>query len=1312
MDDASFLSKCLFLWVERTMWTGLRRPLTNEDRLPLPRFLDPRDLHAKFAESWANEVERTKAGGKAKARQPSVLRALLKIVGGKIAFAFTMQTLSVATKFACVLLLRRLVTMILEGGSSLEESVTVAVLLGLFNAFEAFCNSMATWQLTLATHGITGCIAQAVLKKGFRLHTGVQGKFRRGDLVTLALSECNRLVEMSGILMLGASAPIMLVFAIVLLGVLVGPSILAILVAVALTICIIHQIGKMQGKSFRSKAIWQGKRLATMNEMLQSVRFTKFYALEEHYEQQTEQYRSRELGALKWMKLSLASSWPLASTVPITTSAIIFTLQILLNGELPSPPDTLAVVAAARYMYFPFAFFGGAWGACGMLVAVTGRMRTLLEQPEVDERPFLPAAGGTGPGLEIKSRDFRWSLEGEKAPTLKSISLSIPRGELWAVVGPLGSGKSSLLAAAVGTIACEGEGGQAVLASGPSRTYVAQEPMVVNATLRENVLFGIEEDEDLEARYAAALEAAALKHDLSILPAGDATEIGEKGLTLSGGQKARVALARAVLASKPGSLVLLDDPLAAVDAHVGSHLFSRCIVETLGETTRLLVTNQLQFLNHPAVAKVLVMEEGKVVEEGRFAELLARPESRLARMAAAVGGGKGCSAEESEGGEGEAAVETKKTAAAVATEPAAEEEKGGQSGQLTRSEDKKSGAVTFAAFKFYITALGGWPVFCVLGLFSWCFHLTEFGPDLFLAVWQDDLLGRSQEWYLGIWLLLGFCGGLLNLCSRLVWVAATTHAARRIHQQLLRKVLHCTTSFFDRTPSGRIMNKLGEDQMLADWTAALQLEVTCISLLSNVDVVALTIFVRPFIAPIVAVFALCFLGLREVHRRTNREAMRLYLVSKSPLFSSFEETLSGITTIVAFGREGHFQGRFEEALRVNQAWLITRDATNLWIEQRLCVLGALVVTALGLQMVLLPGSVSPSISAVAVIFALTLGFHLKTLVYFLVQLEGTFASVERILQFTQTAELEPPRALLPDEELRRVGWPAADADLVFEDVCLRYLPHLPPALNRFSASLRAQEKVGIVGRTGSGKSTIMGALFRLFRLEGGRILLGGVDIATCGLALLRTKVTIVPQDPILFSGELRKNLDPLAQRSDGELWDSLKRCSLADLVASMEGGLGTAVSEGGRNFSLGERQVLCLARALLRGTRVLCLDEATANVDPENDQRIQRILSVEVSHCLVLTIAHRLHTVLKSDRIMVLDKGSLAQLDSPGVLLTTDGIFKELATQAGITQEDLRAAQSPGSAGQAEEPATPSRKRKVPPHGDGSGPGAPQIVDL
>jgi ABC-type multidrug transport system fused ATPase/permease subunit len=395
------------------------------------------------------------------------------------------------------------------------------------------------------------------------------------------------------------------------------------------------------------------------------------------------------------------------------------------------------------------------------------------------------------------------------------------------------------------------------------------------------------------------------------------------------------------------------------------------------------------------------------------------------------------------------------------------------------------------------------------------------------------------------------------------------------------------------------------------------------------------------------------------------------MITKSPVFSIFEETLSGSSTIYAFGRENVFFKRFEDALCTNLQWMLSKEVSNNWAQQRLEILASVVVLSLSLLLVLTSGSVSTSIAAASVVFSLSCGESLNFFTSFLVIVEGSFASVERVKEFSEQLEQEPPWRLPSDAYSEMQKWPGSDPELVFEGVSVRYLPHMPRALDSLSFRLAAREKLGIVGRTGSGKSTVMGALFRLFPLEQGRVLLGGVDTSQTGIGLLRRQITIVPQDPILFSGKLRRNLDPLENCSDHVMWDALKRSSLSELVESLPGGLNANVADGGSNFSVGERQVFCLVRALLRGTQVLCLDEATANVDPTNDARIQRILQEDVAHCVVLTIAHRLRTVLNSDRILVLDGGHLAQLDTPQELLSKQGVFRDLAHHAGITLSDI-----------------------------------------
>eukprot|EP00931_Biecheleriopsis_adriatica_P106427 TRINITY_DN8088_c0_g5_i1.p1 TRINITY_DN8088_c0_g5~~TRINITY_DN8088_c0_g5_i1.p1 ORF type:complete len:1305 (-),score=211.21 TRINITY_DN8088_c0_g5_i1:124-4038(-) len=1273
MDSAGPFSRALFLWFQPVMRAGFRHPLQASDAIQLPKQLVSSTIRCQFQERLNAE----QSWAKTHSKPPRVMRMLLRMNSTQMAWAVFCQLLSVGSKFGAVILLRIVVQVATRKEEErLVEGILASLGLLVMNMLEGIMSSQANFQFQLAVYAWMEAFAQAVLWKGTKLHPAVQDQNRRGSLVTLALSDLSRVVEMANIVMLGLGAPFMLIFAFISLILLIGPMVLAATVVCVVVFYLIKKIGQKNGTSFRGKMMWQGSRMSVLNEMLQSVRFTKYYTMEDHYQAQLLQKRAQESGQLKVMKLAIAFTWPTAALVPTCTFLAAFVMYVSVYGSLPPPEDAMAVLAVARFLFVPFAFLGSCMGSVNMLLTSAGRLGQLLSQPEIT-RVILDKADSDPIAVRLKG-SFSWGLPAsEERPTLPSLGLDVPRGELWVVVGGLGSGKSSLLSAILGDMSVVSKGEvdeqSAVKISGPSCAYVTQVPMVANATLRDNVTFGFSTSqgpEKFEARYEAALEAAALGPDLDVLPSGDQTEIGEKGITLSGGQKARVAVARAVMASLPGGLVLLDDPLAAVDAHVGAHLFNECIVKALAGTTRVLVTNQLQYLSHAEVSRILVMEDGEVVEQGTYAELTSDASSRFSKMTGSLGGAQAAPADAQA-----AAAETssKQEVKALRNSIAPVSAPNGD-GKLVKKEHKAEGNVGMKTFKFWINALGGWHVFVFLFFCSWWFHLAEMIPDCILVAWQEDALGLSQDTYFISWVAASLVFVFFMFLSRGVWVSHTLKASNRILRMMLSHVLNCPIGFFDQTPSGRIMNRFGEDQMICDFSLALQMEVFCIICWQLSDKVVLAMLAEPILAAIAPLLVAAFVFIREIHRRNSREMIRWWMVTKSPVFNAFEEILSGASTIFAFGQDSYFVRRFDEALETNLVWLLAKDASNLWVDIRLYCLSATVVACVSLLMVCLPDlSIGiPALGGISLVYSLEMGFHLRTLSFFTVQIEGSFASIERLQEFAENLPQEALREREQDKGLVEKGWPGRGCTLVFQNVCLRYLPHMPPALDDLSVSLQGREKIGLVGRTGSGKSTIMSALFRLVELESGQIFLGGQDIAKIGLGLLRKQITIVPQDPILFSGRLRRNLDPTDACDDATIWKALGRCSLESLAPESQGGLDVTVDEGGTNFSVGERQMISLVRALLRDAAVLCLDEATANVDPISDAKIQKVLANELDDCLVLTIAHRLHTVMHSDRILVLDRGRLVQCDSPRELLAQPGIFKELAAQAGLSSEDER----------------------------------------
>jgi ABC-type multidrug transport system fused ATPase/permease subunit len=1253
-DEAGCLSRALFLWAQPMVRAGFSRPLQENDGVMLPRRLVPKVIHNEFSIAWQAELS-------SKSGQPSLLKILWRVLGGYLRLALIVQVGVVVTKFGCVMLLRRLVQIVSEGeDESRGQGIVVIVLLCFLSCTEGVLAANASYNYQLSLVGLSGCFAHSVLRKGMILHPDVQEGNKRGDLVNLALSDCNRLFEMSLITMQGLLAPLLLVIGFVLLSVILGPLVLSAFVISSAASVILHRLGKLSGASFRNKMKCQGNRIAVVNEFLQSVRFTKYYVLEEHYKSQVMHHRHLEMRHLRRQKLAGVLNWFTAAGVPCIITAFILSFYRLVHGGLPAPEDTFALIATVRFMYLPFAFFGDFLNAVNIILAATGRLRKLLMLPEVQPAPLLPICNSEdGAAVLINGQSFSWYSNPAQPVALASIDMQIPQGELWVVVGEIGSGKSSLISAVLGHVLATGSDSSspAVQSSGPSRAYVSQEPMIMNATIKENIIFGTDDfKNNMQIAYEEALWDTALGPDLEIMPARDFTEIGEKGITLSGGQKARIALARAVFASKPGGLVLLDDPLAAVDAHVGAHIFEHCICKALKSTTRILVTNQLHFLANPAISHIIVMSHGSIAEQGTFEQLTTNTTSHLSRMASTLGGIEAWKSKRSESKDFvQRPLGNKEPADQKIPDPSA---------VLTDKEASREAAVTWTTMFFYVRQVNPCLFACaVIG--CWFFHLGELLPDLFLAAWQDDIWAMTQDTFASLWLIILFSGWLILLLSRTSWIVIAEHAGKRIHTKMLERLLCCTTSFFDRTPSGQIMNRFGEDQSLVDWIAPMFLEVLFLVSFKGLDMLALPIIAYPQGAPIIGFVLVAFMLGREVHRRSNRETIRWWITSKSPLYSIFEEALTGVPTIFAFGREQYFFNRFEDALTLNLRWILSREASNHWANQRFCFIGAVVVATFAAFMLFTSSPVSTSFGTVAIIQTLMLGENFQWMSYFLVQVEGMFTSVERARQFTSLLEQEPPRFQPADKSLA-LDWPPVQSSLEFRSVSIRYFPHMPRALDSLTIHILPLENIGIVGRTGSGKSTIMGAVFRLFPLESGQIIFGGVDVSSLGLAFLRTRITIVPQDPVLFSGDLRRNLDPLSKHSDSTLLDTLKQCGLEEIVNKLEGGIHAAVAEGGTNFSVGEKQVLCLARALLRKARILCLDEATANVDPTNDARIQKVLSSDLENCISMIIAHRLHTVMNCDRILVLDAGKLAQFDKPQVLLSQPGIFQNLADKAGL----------------------------------------------
>jgi len=881
------------------------------------------------------------------------------------------------------------------------------------------------------------------------------------------------------------------------------------------------------------------------------------------------------------------------------------------------------------------------------------------------------------------------------AVTLHGVAVTVARGHIVAVVGGTGEGKSSLLAAILGDLpALQPERGSLVRGS---VAYCAQQSWIFSGTVRENILFGRPFD---SRKYREALRAADLEADLDQM-GGDDTELGERGVNVSGGQKQRISLARAFYADS--DIYILDDVLSALDAAVAARIFERYLEQGLrarGKTV-IFATNRLEFVS--ACDEVIVLSAGAVHASGPVGQV--RQSSHLfATLMASTeeeGAGADTDALPDQGAEGTlagapapASAELAPQAAAGGTgdEPEDTSRVGGLATSAARTlvaaEHRDKGQLSSAVVLAYLRAAGGlWASLGVVLLFG-----TKTGCDYaanwWLSVWsahngEAEAAARGSggswldgdhgtAWWLSGYLLAQLAGVCATLASQLSLAMGGLRASRHLAARLASSLLSAPTSFFHANPTGRLINVATKDQRDVDQVLVTNLAITLMismSLLATLCVVVASIWwTIILIVPLVAFF----LRTRNIFQKSLIEIKRWGAVTRSPVYVLFAQSLDGLFTIRAYGASGHVLGRMGALVDANVRWDLAEQASARWLSMRLGWVGGMVTLACALGGVALRDTLGAASTGLMLSYALSLSFSLIMVTRLTSQTENNFNAVERVLHYGSTL---PEAGGLTAGTAPPQQWPT-EGRVEFEHVSVRYRPDLPNVLSDLSFRIDARAKVGIVGRTGAGKSSLVSALFRLVQPTEGAILIDGVDVLHMSLHSLRRALGIIPQEPVLLSGSIRYNLDPFGEASDVELWQALRQAHLADHVASLPARLEAEVAEGGSNFSIGQRQLLCMARALARRCHILVMDEATAAVDSETDRLIQISLRAAFRHATVLTIAHRLHTVIDSTQVMLLAQGRLVELGPPHDLLSDQtSAFSHLVDATGeASAAALRAA--------------------------------------
>uniref|UniRef100_A0AAR2KL59 ABC-type glutathione-S-conjugate transporter n=1 Tax=Pygocentrus nattereri TaxID=42514 RepID=A0AAR2KL59_PYGNA len=1281
VEDASFLSKILFWWFSGLVVKGYRSPLTAEDLWSLREKDTSKKIISDLEREWSMQcaklqqkercenvkalgcriTEQTQLLQKLRQEQSSgflLLRTLARTFGTYFLW-FSSKSLNLLNVVSITVFISShslLLGFVRDEDAPLWKGYLFAFTMFLLSCLQSLFNHQYMYACFTVGMRVKTAVMGLVYRKSLVISSAARRTCTVGEIVNLVSADTQKLMDFVVYFNAVWLAPIEIGLCLFFLWQHLGPSALAGIATVIFIFPLNGLIAKMRSK-LQVQMKYMDGRIKLMNEILSGIKILKFYAWEKAFKERVLGYRENELKALKKSQILYSVSIASFNSSTFLIAFAMFGVYVLIDEKnILDAQKVFVSMALINILKTPLSQLPFAMSTTMQAVVSLKRLGKFLCQDELKPDSVVRAPYSAGEWMINISVGFTVNLTTAWFCVLCRISVKVPHGSLVAVVGHVGSGKSSLLSAMLGEM--EKKSGNITVKG--SVAYVPQQAWIQNATMRENVVFG---QEKKESWYQSVLEACALLPDLEILPARDATEIGEKGLNLSGGQKQRVSLARAVY--RKADTYLLDDPLSAVDAHVGQHIFDRVIGPKgiLKNKTRVLVTHGLSFL--PQADLILVMADGEITESGSYTELL----NRRSTFSDFVKTFAGNEHKESSTHRGEPVnelhhikalnrviIQTMKPLSDSEQEQDLEEV-----GKLTEADKAHTGRVKLVMYVEYFRTIGLALIIPIVFLYAFQ-QAASLGYNYWLRLWADDPVINGTQF-----LRVSHCSAISGIAIFGTTVAISLGgiiASRHLHLDLLNNVLHSPMSFFESTPSGNLLNRFSKEIDAIDCMIPDGFKMMLGYVFKLLEVCIIVLMATPFAGLVILPLMLfyTFIQVRIFYVATSCQLRRLESVSRSPIYTHFNETVQGASVIRAFGEQPRFILQANSRVDHNQTSYFPRFVATRWLAVNLEFLGNLLVLAAAILSVMGRATLSPGIVGLAMSHSLQVTGILSWIVRAWTDVENNIVSVERVKEYADTPK-EAPWTL--ENRSLPSAWPQTGT-IEFQEYGLQYRKGLDWALKEITLSVREREKVGIVGRTGAGKSSLALGIFRILEAAKGQIYIDRVDIAEIGLQDLRSRITIIPQDPVLFSGSLRMNLDPFDGYSDEEVWRALELAHLKNFVSGLPDKLNHECSEGGENLSLGQRQLVCLARALLRKTKILVLDEATAAVDLETDNLIQSTIRTQFEDCTVLTIAHRLNTIMDYTRVIVMDRGNVTEMDSPANLIAGRGQFYWMCREAGL----------------------------------------------
>uniref|UniRef100_A0A5F4WLL8 Multidrug resistance-associated protein 4 n=1 Tax=Callithrix jacchus TaxID=9483 RepID=A0A5F4WLL8_CALJA len=1201
LQDANLCSRVFFWWLNPLFKIGHKRRLEEDDMYSVLPEVRSQHLGEELQGFWDKEVLR--AGNDA--QKPSLTRAIIKCYWKSYLVLGIFTLIEESTKVIQPIFLGKIINYFEHydpmDSVALHKAYAYAAVLTFCTLILAILHHLYFYHVQCAGMRLRVAMCHMIYRKALRLSNMAMGKTTTGQIVNLLSNDVNKFDQVTVFLHFLWAGPLQAIAVTALLWMEIGISCLAGMAVLIVLLPLQSCFGKLFS-SLRSKtATFTDIRIRTMNEVITGIRIIKMYAWEKSFSDLITNLRRKEIS--KILRSSYLRGMNLASFFSASKIIVFvtFTTYVLLGKVITASRVFVAVTLYGAVRLTVTLFFPSAIERVSEAIVSIRRIQNFLLLDEISQRNRQLPSDGKN---MVHVQDFTafWDKASE-TPTLQGLSFTVRPGELLAVVGPVGAGK-----------------------------------------------------------------------DLQLLEDGDLTVIGDRGTTLSGGQKARVNLARAVY--QDADIYLLDDPLSAVDAEVSRHLFELCICQTLHEKITILVTHQLQYLK--AASQILILKDGKMVQKGTYTEFLKSGLDFGSLLKKDNEEGEQLSVPETPTLRNRTFSESSvwsQQSSRPSLKDGAVESQDTENVPATLSEENRSeGKVGFKAYKNYFRAGAHWIVIIFLVLLNAAAQVAYVLQDWWLSYWankQSALNGTVNgggnvtqrldlNWYLGIYSGLTVATVLFGIARSLLVFYVLVNSSQTLHNKMFESILKAPVLFFDRNPIGRILNRFSKDIGHLDDLLPLTFLDFIQTLLQVVGVVSVAVAVIPWIAIPLVPLGIVFIFLRRYFLETSRDVKRLESTTRSPVFSHLSSSLQGLWTIRAYKAEERCQELFDAHQDLHsEAWFLFLT-TSRWLAVRLDAICAMFVIVVAFGSLILAKTLDAGQVGLALSYALTLMGMFQWCVRQSAEVENMMISVERVIEYTDL-EKEAPWEY---QKRPPPAWPH-EGVIIFDNVNFMYSLDGPLVLKHLTALIKSREKVGIVGRTGAGKSSLISALFRLSEPEG-KIWIDKILTTEIGLHDLRKKMSIIPQEPVLFTGTMRKNLDPFDEHTDEELWNALQEVQLKETIEDLPGKMDTELAESGSNFSVGQRQLVCLARAILRKNKILIIDEATANVDPRTDELIQKKIREKFAHCTVLTIAHRLNTIIDSDKIMVLDSGRLKEYDEPYVLLQNkESLFYKMVQQLG-----------------------------------------------